>query len=266
MKESDAWDVLLSALQVAIGGTRPAESKFRAPAGPEIGIKNDVRGINNKDRQLQNPEPNSTKDLNASIQRSVSALLSTPRNDNSTFRTAAIEAPKQTEVSAEDSGGMAGAVASTIFRTGLGSVPLVLAISRLFGGGKAEEPPSLIKYSAPPSIRFDGANVRSQDGSGLFSAVDYDQSGKPRLSTQTSGKPATWPGGGREDESNTWSDSDFGRSFAGRDNVRSPQPQINIHVQAMDSKSFSDHSYEIAQAVREAMLNMHSLNDVVSEV
>src|SRR5579883_2715772 len=37
-------------------------------------------------------------------------------------------------------------------------------------------------------------------------------------------------------------------------------PQVTIQVQAMDSRSFLDHSQEIAQAVREAMLNMHPLN------
>jgi len=34
----------------------------------------------------------------------------------------------------------------------------------------------------------------------------------------------------------------------------------------MDSKSFLDHSNEIANAVREAILNSHSLNDVVLEL
>jgi len=41
---------------------------------------------------------------------------------------------------------------------------------------------------------------------------------------------------------------------------------VTVQVQAMDSRSFLDHSAEIARAVREAMLNMHSLNDVVSEL
>jgi len=34
----------------------------------------------------------------------------------------------------------------------------------------------------------------------------------------------------------------------------------------MDSKSFLDHSDEIAQAVREAMLGSHSLNDVIADL
>lgn len=42
--------------------------------------------------------------------------------------------------------------------------------------------------------------------------------------------------------------------------------QITIQVQAMDSRSFMDHSEEIARAVRAAMLNSHSLNDVVNDL
>ncbi len=34
----------------------------------------------------------------------------------------------------------------------------------------------------------------------------------------------------------------------------------------MDSRSFMDHSDDIARAVREALLNAHSLNDVMSEL
>jgi hypothetical protein len=43
-------------------------------------------------------------------------------------------------------------------------------------------------------------------------------------------------------------------------------PQITVQVQAMDSRSFLDHREEIAQAVREAMLNSHALNDVVNDL
>lgn len=43
-------------------------------------------------------------------------------------------------------------------------------------------------------------------------------------------------------------------------------PQITVQVQAMDSRSFLDHSDEIARAVREAMLNSHSINDLIGEL
>jgi hypothetical protein len=44
------------------------------------------------------------------------------------------------------------------------------------------------------------------------------------------------------------------------------QPQVTVQVNAMDSRSFLDHSAEIARAVREAMLSAHGLNDVVNEL
>jgi hypothetical protein len=37
-------------------------------------------------------------------------------------------------------------------------------------------------------------------------------------------------------------------------------------VQAMDARSFLDRSNDIAAAVRDAMLNMNSINDVVNEL
>ena len=42
--------------------------------------------------------------------------------------------------------------------------------------------------------------------------------------------------------------------------------QITVQVQAMDSQSFLDHSDDIAQAVRQAMLNMNSINDMVTNL
>jgi hypothetical protein len=43
-------------------------------------------------------------------------------------------------------------------------------------------------------------------------------------------------------------------------------PQITVNVSAMDSQSFMDRSNDIASAVREAMLNLHPINDVVASL
>lgn len=42
--------------------------------------------------------------------------------------------------------------------------------------------------------------------------------------------------------------------------------QITVQVQAMDSQSFLDHSDDIAGAVKQAMLNMNSINDVIASL
>jgi hypothetical protein len=39
-----------------------------------------------------------------------------------------------------------------------------------------------------------------------------------------------------------------------------------VNVSAMDSRSFMDRSTDIASAVREAMLNNHPINGVISDL
>jgi hypothetical protein len=43
-------------------------------------------------------------------------------------------------------------------------------------------------------------------------------------------------------------------------------PQMTLNIQAMDAQSILDRSGDIAQAVRSAMLNMSSINDVISDL
>ena len=44
------------------------------------------------------------------------------------------------------------------------------------------------------------------------------------------------------------------------------QPQVVVNVNAMDAQSFMDRSNDIARAVRDAMLHMHPVNDLIGEV
>ena len=44
------------------------------------------------------------------------------------------------------------------------------------------------------------------------------------------------------------------------------QPQVVVNVNAMDTQLFMDRSNDIARAVRDAMLHMHPVNDLISEV
>ena len=142
------------------------------------------------------------------------------------------------------------AIAATVLESGLGMVPLVVGLLELFGGGGTPVPPALVKYAMPDPIYFEGADTGSD-----VSGADYDQMGMPRAysaapsatSAQASGMAAPGSGSG---------------SAAGG----VPAPQITVNVQAMDSRSFLDHSSEIAQAVRDAMLNLNSINDVVNDL
>jgi hypothetical protein len=56
----------------------------------------------------------------------------------------------------------------------------------------------------------------------------------------------------------------YGAGGQARSTSSSASPQVTIQVNAMDSQSFLDHSDDIAMAVKQAILNSSSLNDVIS--
>ena len=143
-------------------------------------------------------------------------------------------------------GSSAGSIASTFLESGLGIVPLISGLLGLFGGGPSEEP-ALEKYTLPQSISFESA-----ESAGGLVAADFDQTGAPRPFTPAAGGGIA-KGGGATGTAPTLGDTQGSH-------------QITVNVQAMDAQSFLDYSGQIAQAVRSAMLNLSSLNDVVSEL
>jgi len=123
-----------------------------------------------------------------------------------------------------------------VFKGGLGLSPLVQGIFSLFGGGgDSEVPPPLVKYALPTAIDFQAAEVGGQ-----VVSADYNQTGMARGYRTASPSP--------------------------QQSQTSASPQITVNVSAMDARSFLDRSSDIAAAVREAMLNLNSINDVVSDL
>lgn len=128
----------------------------------------------------------------------------------------------------------AGSTAGDVARTVAGIVtggfvlnPVVSGLMKLFGGGgEPEQAGPLQKFALPAAIHLDAGVAGNERG---IAQVDYGQNGLPR----TTAAPAT---------------------------------QITVQVNAMDSRSFLDHSDDIASAVRRAMLESSALNDVISEL
>ncbi|MGO9010913.1 MAG: hypothetical protein ACLQPN_12500 [Bryobacteraceae bacterium] len=160
------------------------------------------------------------------------------------------------ESPAQSSGGTGSTIESaltTFLEGGLGIVPLVSGLMGLFGGGNSA-PPQLEKYQQPSFIDF----VSADTPNGLAGA-DYDQLGMPRLAdtavAATTGA-STSEGGG----------SSAAPSGSGGGQSGTATPQVTVNVQAMDAQSILDRSGDIAQAVRSAMLNMSTINDVISDL
>ncbi len=159
--------------------------------------------------------------------------------------------------SGADSGSSTGSEAesaATDFLAGGGILSLIGGLIGLFGGGSSA-PPALEKYEKPSPISFESADT----GSGL-SASDFDQMGAPRPYSSAGDAPAAADGGVA---SSSVGGAGGGTSGSGGN---AAAPQISVTVQTMDAQSFLDNSDQIAQAVRGAMLNLSSINDVVGEL
>jgi len=119
--------------------------------------------------------------------------------------------------------------ASSFLGGGLSSLsPLIGGILNLFGGGGGQTLAAPSPFMLPAPVQSEAGITASAPGQA--SPVSYSDSGQPRAPSA------------------------------------SAAPQITIQVNAMDSQSFLDHSDDIANAVKQAILNSNSLNDVISSL
>jgi hypothetical protein len=199
---------------------------------------------------------------NESVAQATSAGSASAARATGSGSASAANATGSSSTSAADtsSGGItAQSVITTVLESGMGMVPLIVGLLGLFRGGGTPAPPTLEKYAMPERLYFEGADTGSD-----VSGADYDQMGMPRAYRAA-------PDGGSARTSGTSSPGDSGNgsevpSGPGSGGAPAGAAQITVNVQAMDSQSFLDHSNEIAQAVRAAMLNSNSINDVVNNL
>lgn len=149
--------------------------------------------------------------------------------EQNTRALAEVTAAKLRDVAGTVSSVMGGGSGWLSLMGGLGAA--VSGISKLFNRANREPAVELVPYSQPSPVRIEAA--LPQGAVSRLSNVSYGQDGLAK--TQQS-RPSA------------------------------PAPQVTVQVQAIDSRSFLDHSDEIARAVRDAMLNMHSVSDVMAEL
>lgn len=122
--------------------------------------------------------------------------------------------------------GQLGSAAESLFGGALSLSPILSGIVSLFGGSSTSTP--IAPFSLPPAVQ-NQAGLTAASG-GQVSPVSYGQGGQPRSQTSA------------------------------------PTTQVTVQVNAMDSQSFLDHSDDIAQAVKQALLNSNSLGDVIADL
>lgn len=166
-----------------------------------------------------------------SITQQLQQLETTNQTQIETMQENTQAVTQNTSTKGSSGGSTAKSVGNTlesVLGFGLGLSPLISGLVSLFGGGGgSSETAPLVPYIAPASVSAT-AGIGAPGG-GAF-AVNPASGGLPApvAASQTT--------------------------------------QITVQVQAMDSQSFLDHSNDIAQAVRQAMLTSTTLNDVIRGV
>jgi hypothetical protein len=126
------------------------------------------------------------------------------------------------------SGGTAGGTLGGIASSILGSglSPIISGLVSLFDGSSTQNLSAPTPFMLPPAVNYQAGVT----GTGQVTPVDSRQNGQPRVQQASS------------------------------------SPQVTVQVNAMDSQSFLDHSDDIANAVKAALLNSHSLSDVITDL
>lgn len=124
------------------------------------------------------------------------------------------------------SGAGGGLGLGSLLSGGLGLFQLGRSIAGLFSGRSESENPQLTSLRLPPSLNLE-------------------------LGRDPATPPMITPGG----------TAGFAASSA-----RPAPAQVVVNIQALDSRSFLDRSSELADAIKDAMLHSHSINDVVGDL
>jgi hypothetical protein len=144
----------------------------------------------------------------------------------------------------------AGKVASGLFGGAFGLLsPLISGIAGLFSGNSTPAP--LPVYTPPASVAIGATLHSAAQSSAQTTNLSTGAASPAGGSTQT---PAV---------SNATVNTTDSQPVVNRSATVS---HITVNVNAMDSQSFMDRSADIASAVREAMLNLHPINDVVANL
>lgn len=178
---------------------------------------------------LQDPAKNITEQA-AELIRQVTDLRSTQQTQIDTLKdnTQAVTQNTTSKAGGASVGSTVGKIASGFLGGGFGLSPIVSGLLSLFGGSKSPTVSPLVPFTLPAPSQYQGGLTGGPGRQAV--PVDYGQFGQVRSLAASSAS------------------------------------QVSIQVNAMDSRSFLDHSDEIARAVREAMLHADSLNDVISDL
>jgi hypothetical protein len=178
----------------------------------------------------QNSSSDITEQL-TSLTTQISSLSSIQQSQISALQdnTQALTESTSKSSSGASVGSTVESAASSFLGGGLSSLsPLIGGLLSLFGGGGGQTLAAPSLFMLPSPVQSNTGLTASAPGQVV--PVSYGDTGQPRAQSANA------------------------------------SPQVTIQVNAMDSQSFLDHSDDIANAVKQAILNSNSLNDVISSL
>jgi len=178
---------------------------------------------------VQNSNSDVTEQL-TSLTSQLTSLTSVQQSQISALEDNTQAVAQNTSSKSGGGSSVAGTVESTasaFLGGGLSSLsPLLGGLLSLFGGGGGQTMARPAPFMLPAAVQSQAGLTAGAPGQ--VTPVSYGETGQPRAQSG------------------------------------SASPQVTIQVNAMDSQSFLDHSDDIANAVKQAILNSNSLNDVIS--
>jgi hypothetical protein len=232
MPRNNLQDLLPSSLLSNQSRSEMLQQVVTATAGPAA--SSGLAGTNNSVDSLSSALQGPVKDVTEQVSALAAQISSLSSNQQTLISATQDNTQAVTQnTSTKGSGGSSfastvGSIASSLFGGGLGLSPIVSGLLDLFGGGGTQTMTALTPFMLPASVQYNGGLSTGPMGPAV-QPVSYGQTGEPRTQGTTA-------------------------------------PQVTIQVNALDSQSFLDHSDEIAQAVKQAMLSSNSLNDVISDL
>ncbi|HLH00338.1 MAG TPA: hypothetical protein VKX49_28795 [Bryobacteraceae bacterium] len=227
------WQQLLS--HSGVGGTSSSDvirevAGITSSATALSTANSGVTGANSSGAVQQNSNSNEMIQQMSSLVTQIAGLNSTQQAAITALQgnTQAVTQNTSSKGAGTSAGSQAAGVAESLFGGALSLSPIISGIMSLFGGGSSTPAPAMTPFMLPAPVQYD-AGLTANPG-GAVTPVSYAEGGQPRAQSVQ------------------------------------PAPQVTVQVNAMDSRSFLDHSDEIANAVRTALLNSNALSDVINSL
>jgi len=229
---SSEWQQLLSHSGVRDTSISDIVREVETSTSPVLTSTGNLSGIGSggsSSTGLQQSSSNEMTEQMSSLVSQISGLNSTQQAAITAIQgnTQAVTQNTSSKGSGNSVASQAGGMAESLFGGALSLSPILSGIMSLFSGGSATTAAPMAPFMLPAPVQYQGGLAGSPGGS--VAPVSYAAAGQPRAQTTQA-------------------------------------PQVTVQVNAMDSQSFLDHSDEIANAVRTALLNSNALGDVISDL